>query len=86
MVDLSDQKVQLYCKTDKVFESVCTTGWDRRPTDKGAFTVDETANSRYFSPGHEAKIMWANFDHGNGFHDADWEESRYFGSNKYRKN
>ena len=85
VVDLSDQKVQLYCKTDKVFESVCTTGWDRRPTDKGAFTVDETANSRYFSPGHEAKIMWAHFDHGNGFHDADWEESRYFGSNKYRK-
>ena len=85
VVDLSDQKIQLYCQTDLVFESVCTTGWDKRPTDIGAFTVYERTNSRYFSPGHEAQIMWANFDHGNGIHDANWEEEKYFGSNKYRK-
>ena len=85
VVDLSDQIIQLYCKTDNVFESVCTTGWDKRPTDLGAFTVYERTNSRYFSPEHEAKIMWANFDHGNGIHDAPWEENKYFGSNKYRK-
>ena len=86
VVDLSDQKIQLYCNTDNVFESVCTTGWDKRRTDIGAFTVYERTNSRYFSPDHEARIMWANFDHGNGIHDAPWEDNKYFGSNKYRKN
>ena len=29
--------------------------------------------------------MWANFDHGNGLHDAPWESKEKFGNNNYRK-
>ena len=85
MVDLSDQKVYLYCNTDMVFESACTTGSDKTPTDVGAFSVYERTNQRYFSEEAQARYMWANFDHGNGFHDAPWEPESKFGSNSYRK-
>ena len=68
-----------------VFESVCTTGCDKTPTRVGAFSVYEKTNTRYFSKNAQAKYMWRNFDHGNGLHDAPWEEAQYFGSEKYRK-
>ena len=85
VVDLSDQRVFLYCNTDMVFESFCTTGSDLAPTRTGAFSVYERTNSRYFSETAESKYMWANFDHGNGLHDAPWENPTKFGSQKYRK-
>ncbi len=85
VVDRSDQKIFLYSGADCVFESFCTTGWDRRPTDLGLFTVYEKGNHRTFSEDHQARYLWANFDNGNGIHDAPWEEERFFGSNKYRK-
>ena len=86
VVDLSDQKVFLYCNTDIVFEGVCTTGSDLTPTRTGDFTVYERTNSRYFSKEAQARYMWANFDHGNGLHDAPWEDIKNFGSQRYRKN
>ena len=85
VVDLSDQKIFLYCNTDIVFESVCTSGADLTPTRTGDFTVYERTNSRYFSETAQAEQMWANFDHGNGVHDAPWQSPQYFGSQKYRK-
>ena len=85
VVDLSDQKVFLYCNTDMVFESYCTTGADSTETRTGDFKVYERTNSRYFSEKAQAGHMWANFDHGNGLHDAPWEEPKKFGSQKYRK-
>lgn len=85
VVDLSDQKVFLYCNTDMVFESFCTTGKDLTPTRTGAFSVYERTNSRYFSETAESRYMWANFDHGNGLHDAPWQSPEKFGSQKYRK-
>ena len=85
VVDISDQKIFMYSGNECVFESVCTSGWDRRPTDLGAFKVYELGNHRTFSEDHQARILWANFDHGNGIHDAPWEEEKNFGSHKYRK-
>lgn len=85
VVDLSDQQVFLYCNTDIVFESACTTGSDLNPTRTGDFSVYERTNSRYFSEKAQSKYMWANFDHGNGLHDAPWEDLQKFGSQKYRK-
>lgn len=86
VVDLSDQKVYMYCNTDMVFSSVCTTGSDSRKTDVGAFNVYERSNQRYFSEEAQARYLWANFDNGNGFHDAPWEPANKFGNNNYRKN
>lgn len=86
VVDLSDQQIFMYCNTDVVFKSYCTTGSDKTPTREGAFSVYERTNSRYFSKTAQAKYMWANFDNGNGLHDAPWEGQSKFGSEKYRKN
>lgn len=86
VVDLSDQKVFLYCDSDMVFESFCTTGKNLTPTRTGDFSVYERTNSRYFSDEAQSRYMWANFDHGNGLHDAPWEKEEKFGSQKYRKN
>ncbi len=87
VVDLSSQKVFLYCNADLVFEGNCTTGKDDTPTFTGAFTVDERTNSRYFSEDAQAQIMWAGLRHGkgNGLHDAPWEPESKFGSQSYRK-
>lgn len=85
VVDLSDQEVSLYCETDKVFESGCTTGSDLTPTRVGSFSIYEKSNSRVFSKQAQAKYLWANFDHGNGLHDAPWESPSGFGNEKYRK-
>ncbi len=86
IVDLSEQKIYLYCDTDQVFESYCTTGKNSTPTNVGAFSVYERTPTRYFSEDAQAQEMWANFDHGNGIHDAPWEPEKYFGSESYRKN
>ena len=85
IVDLSDQEIYLYCNNDMVFKSYCTTGSDETPTRVGAFSVYERSNSRNFSKQARAKYIWANFDHGNGIHDAPWESQSKFGSDKYRK-
>ena len=85
VTDLSEQKTYLYSNTDNVFSTVCTTGWNKRRPAVGAFKVYEKANRRFFSEGHEAKKLWANFDNGNGYHDADWEDPKNFGSESYRK-
>ncbi len=85
VVDLSDQKIFMYSGNECVFESVCTTGWDKRPTDIGAFKIYEKGNHRFFSEDHQARYLWANFDNGNGIHDAPWEQEKNFGSNKFRK-
>lgn len=85
VVDLSDQRISLYCDTEVVYESLCTTGWNKRRTDVGSFTAYEKSGHRTFSKEHQAKKLWLNFDNGNGIHDADWEEPEYFGSEKYRK-
>lgn len=85
VVDLSSQSICLYCDTDMVFESACTTGSDLTPTRVGAFSVYERKDSRYFSKSAQSKYLWANFDHGNGIHDAPWENPKKFGDNKYRK-
>ena len=84
VVDLSDQKVYMYCNTDMVFEDVCTTGKNGMETRTGAFKVSERTNSRYFSEEAQAKYMWARFDGGNGFHDAPWEDQKNFGSERFR--
>ena len=86
VVDLSDQKVYMYCNSDMVFEDVCTTGKNGMTTDAGAFKVSERTNSRYFSEEAQARYMWARFDGGNGLHDAPWESPSKFGSESYRKN
>ena len=86
VVDLSDQKVYMYCNTDMVFEDVCTTGKNSTPTDVGAFKVSERTNHRYFSEDAQARYMWARFDGGNGLHDAPWEDNSKFGSDSFRKN
>ena len=86
VVDLGDQRIYLYNGTDIAFVSPCTTGKNSTKTRTGAFTVYERTKTRYFSPGHEAKEMWANFDNGNGIHDADWEPEDKFGSEQYRRN
>ena len=83
-VDLSDQKVYMYCNTDMVFEDVCTTGKNGMETRTGAFKVSERTNSRYFSEEAQARYMWARFDGGNGFHDAPWEDNKNFGSERFR--
>ncbi len=86
VVDLSDQNVCMYNNTDIVFKSPCTTGSDQRPTRVGAFSVYERTDTRYFSESAQSKHMWANFDHGNGLHDAPWEDPKKFGNEKFRKN
>ena len=85
VVDLSDQRIELYCDTEVVYESFCTTGWNKRRTDVGSFTAYEKSGHRTFSEEHQAKKLWLNFDHGNGIHDADWEDPKYFGDEKYRQ-
>ena len=75
----------MYSGNECVFESFCTTGWDKRPTDIGVFKVYEKGNHRIFSEDHQARYLWANFDNGNGIHDAPWEQEYNFGSNKFRK-
>ncbi len=85
VVDLSDQKVYMYCNTDMVFEDNCTTGKDSTKTRPGLFKVSERTNSRYFSEDAQARYMWARFDGGNGFHDAPWEDAKNFGNDKFRK-
>ena len=84
VVDLSDQQVFLYCNTDMVFESACTTGKNGMETRTGAFKVSERTNSRYFSEEAQARYMWARFDGGNGFHDAPWEDPKNFGVERFR--
>ena len=85
-VDISSQRVYLYIDNDMAFKGKCTTGANKTPTNLGYFEVYERTNSRYFSENAQARKMWANFDHGNGFHDAPWEPEEKFGSEKYRKN
>lgn len=84
-VDLSSQRVFYYVDNDLSYINRCTTGSDYTPTNEGYFKVYERTNSRYFSETAQARILWANFDHGNGFHDAPWEPDSKFGDPSYRK-
>ena len=49
------------------------------------YIICERKDSRYFKKSAQSKYLWANFDHGNGIHDAPWENPKRFGDNKYRK-
>lgn len=84
-VDLSSQRVFYYVDNDLAYSNRCTTGSDYTPTNEGYFKVYERTNSRYFSETAQARYIWANFDHGNGLHDAPWELENKFGDPSYRK-
>ncbi len=89
VVDISDQIVSYYCNTDIVFQSVCTTGKKKTPTDKGFFEPYAKSSSHNFGPSHnnvESKILWMPFNGGEGFHDAPWEAAKNFGSYDYAMN
>lgn len=86
VTDLGEQMTYLYCNTDMVFETVCTTGKDSTPTRTGAFKISELEDHRYFSEEAQATELWGRFDGGNGYHDGEgWENIKYFGSQSYRK-
>jgi hypothetical protein len=86
VTDLGEQMTYLYCNTDMVFETECTTGKDSTPTRIGAFKISELADHRYFSEEAQATELWGRFDDGNGYHDAEgWEDIKNFGSQSYRK-
>lgn len=85
-VDISSQRITLYCDNDIAFQGRCTTGKKSSPTELGFFTPYGKGSSHNFGPSHnnvEAHILWMPFNGGQGLHDAPWEADKYFGDYSY---
>ena len=86
IVDISDQRVYMYCNTDVAFAGKCTTGKSSSPTELGYFSPYGKASYHNFGPDHnnvEARILWMPFNGGQGLHDAPWEDNSKFGDYNY---
>ena len=84
IVDIDTQRLYLYCDTDVVFKTKCTTGKRTTPTTKGYFdNALWFGDYCKFDSKHSADILWFNFNDGEGIHDASWEALECFGDIDY---
>lgn len=84
IVDIDTQRLYLYCDTDLVFKTKCTTGKRTTPTTKGYFdNALWFGNYCKFDSEHYADKLWFNYNDGEGLHDASWEPEECFGDIDY---
>ena len=85
VVDLSDQRLDLYRDNELLYSSPVTTGKDSSPTDVGFFPVWSEKHNDYLNgPGYHVPINdFYAFSGGQGLHDASWRYS--FGTEAYHE-
>lgn len=86
VVDLSDQKVDIYRDNELVLSTPCTTGKDATPTTVGCHQIHSEKHHDYLvGPDYKSYVThFLAFHNGEGFHDASWRS--VFGNDGYHEN
>lgn len=84
-IDITDQKIMLYCENDVLISSSIVTGKDTTPTNIGSFKIYAKERDRYLKGAdYNTHVdFWMPFDGGIGLHDATWRKK--FGGETYKK-
>ena len=86
VVDISDQRLDLYNNTNIILTTPVVTGKDSTPSDLGLFDIDSKGRNVILKGAdYETHVnYWMPYNGGEGLHDAVWRE--YFGGDIYIKN
>ncbi|MBQ6324357.1 MAG: L,D-transpeptidase [Bacilli bacterium] len=83
VVDISDQRLDLYNNTNKILSTPVVTGKDSTPSDLGLFDIDlKGIDVILRGADYESHVnYWMPYNGGEGLHDATWRDS--FGGDIY---
>ena len=86
VVDLSDQRVDIYKDNEVVLSTPCVTGKDSSPTTVGYHQIHSEKHHDYLEgPGYKSYVdHFLAFHNGEGLHDAQWRT--IFGNDGYHEN
>lgn len=84
-IDLTDQRISLYCENDVLIKSSIVSGKNSTPTNVGSFKIKAKQTDRYLKGAdYNTHVnFWMPFDGGIGLHDATWRNK--FGGEIYKK-
>ena len=84
VIDVSDQRLELYKNGSVVLSSSVVTGKDKTPTSYGVYSILSKEKDRYLrGRGYSSHVdYWMPFNGGQGLHDASWRSK--FGGKIYR--
>ena len=98
VVDISSQKVKLYCNNEVILTTPVVTGKPKTPSDKGLFEIYDISHSRYLIGSNYKSYVdiMMKYNGGEGLHDAEyhthedgfrhgWRDASEFGGDTYLK-
>ena len=85
VVDISDQRVDIYKDNELLLSTPCVTGKDTTPTTEGCHTIHSEKHHDYLiGPGYKSYVdHFLAFHNGEGLHDASWRS--VFGNDGYHE-